>query len=86
MNKFVDDEFYSGLKNGTWFFLFNYFDEIPDILGAEDADKIIREYADAIYDFLHGLNACRGVVASRYFKRQDKLIGLVLDINQFNKI
>lgn len=68
VNKFVDEEFYSGLKNGTWFFLFDSFDEIPDILGAEDADKIIREYADAIYDFLHGLNACRGVVASRYFK------------------
>jgi hypothetical protein len=68
VNKFVDDEFYSGLENGSWFFLFDSFDEIPDVLGAEDADKIIREYADAIYDFLHGLNSCRGVVASRYFK------------------
>lgn len=68
VNKFVDDEFYSGLKNGTWLFLFDSFDEIPDILGAEDADKIIREYTFAIYDFLHGLNACRGIVASRHFK------------------
>lgn len=68
VDKFVDDEFYIGLENGSWFFLFDSFDEIPDILGAEDADKIIREYADAIYDFLHGLNACRGVVASRHFK------------------
>lgn len=68
VDKFVDDEFQVGLENGSWLFLFDSFDEIPDILGAEDADKIIREYANAIYDFLHGLNACRGVVASRHFK------------------
>ncbi len=68
VDKFIDDEFQQGLENGSWLFLFDSFDEIPEILGAEDADKIIREYADAIYDFLHGLNTCRGVVASRYFK------------------
>ncbi|MEW6241460.1 MAG: NACHT domain-containing protein [Chloroflexota bacterium] len=68
VDKFIDDEFQRGLENGSWLFLFDSFDEIPEILGAEDADNIIREYADAIYDFLHGLNACRGVVASRYFK------------------
>jgi predicted NACHT family NTPase len=68
IDKFLDDEFQLGLDNGSWFFLFDSFDEIPEILGAEDADAKIRDYAEAILDFLHGLNACQGVVASRYFK------------------
>jgi hypothetical protein len=68
VDKFIDDEFQTGLENGSWFFLFDSFDEIPEILGAEDADSKIREYAEAISDFLHGLNTCRGVVASRHFK------------------
>jgi hypothetical protein len=68
VDKFIDDEFQTGIKNGSWFFLFDSFDEIPEILSSADADSKIREYSEAIYDFLHGLNACRGVVASRYFK------------------
>ena len=68
VDKFLDDEFQTGLENGSWLFLFDSFDEIPEILGAEDADTKIKEYAEAISDFLQGLNACRGVVASRHFK------------------
>jgi hypothetical protein len=68
VDKFIDDEFQTGMTNGSWFFLFDSFDEIPEILSSADADSKIREYSEAIYDFLHGLNACRGVLASRYFK------------------
>ncbi len=68
VEEFLHDEFARGLEEGTWLFLFDSFDEIPDILSATTADTSIREYADAIDDFLRGFNACRGIVASRYFR------------------
>jgi hypothetical protein len=68
IDKFLDDEFDLGVKNGTWFFLFDSFDEIPEVLSSTEADTIIRSYGEAIYDFLHGLNQCRGIVASRQFR------------------
>ena len=33
-----------------------------------DADQVILQYADAIRDFLHGMNTCRGILASRQFR------------------
>ncbi len=65
---FVEDEFDLGLREGTWFFLFDSFDEIPEILSSTDADDKIRKYAAAIEDFLHGMNRCRGIIASRQFR------------------
>ncbi|HEX2994764.1 MAG TPA: NACHT domain-containing protein [Anaerolineales bacterium] len=65
---FLDDEFERGLQEGTWLFLFDSFDEIPDILSSTEADDVIREYAEAISSFLHGMNGCRGIVASREYK------------------
>lgn len=59
------DEFDWGLRTGTWLFLFDSFDEIPDILGSTETDTVVEEYADALFHFLHGMNQCRGVVASR---------------------
>lgn len=65
---FLAEEFKRGLEEGTWLFLFDSFDEIPDILSSTEADNIIREYAEAISDFLHRMNKCRGIVASREYK------------------
>ena len=64
----MEDEFEKGLREGTWIFLFDSFDEIPDVLSVREVDPIIIEYADAISDFLLGMNRCRGIVASRYFR------------------
>ncbi|MEO6081488.1 MAG: NACHT domain-containing protein [Umezawaea sp.] len=66
--RFLEDEFQSGLQEGTWLFLFDSFDEIPAILSATEADAVIASYADALHGFLHGMNRCRGVVASREFR------------------
>jgi len=41
---------------------------LPEVLSSTEADTIIRSYADAISDFLHGLNQCRGIIASRQFR------------------
>jgi hypothetical protein len=68
VEEFLNDEFARGLEEGTWLFLFDSFDEIPDILSATSAETSIRDYAQAIAAFLTSMNACRGVVASRYFR------------------
>lgn len=68
IDKFLDDEFKLGIENGTWFFLFDSFDELPEVLSSTEADIAIRSYGNAIDDFLHGMNRCRGIVASRQFR------------------
>ena len=67
IDKFLDEEFNLGLENGTWFFLFDSFDEIPEVLSSTEADATIRNYGNAIEDFLHGMNRCKGIVASRLY-------------------
>jgi hypothetical protein len=66
--EFVEDEFEDGLRKGYWFFLFDSFDEVPDILSSVETDTTIQAYAMAISDFLGGMNRCRGVLASRAFR------------------
>ncbi|WP_394614656.1 NACHT domain-containing protein [Lentzea sp. JNUCC 0626] len=66
--QFLEEEFDLGMREGGWLFLFDSFDEIPEILSATSANKAIEAYADAVHDFLHGMNNCRGVVASREFR------------------
>jgi hypothetical protein len=58
---------------GTWFFLFDSFDEIPAVLHAPTGSTIIREYAEAIRQFFEGMSNCRGVLASREFKGPNEL-------------
>jgi hypothetical protein len=55
-------------NRGIWFFLFDSFDEIPAVLHAPSGSKVIQEHAQAIRQFLSGMSACRGVLASREFK------------------
>ena len=70
---FIDDEFQSGMERGSWIFLFDSFDEIPEVLSSSEADKAVRDYANAIADFLGGFNSCRGIVASREFRGPQRL-------------
>jgi NACHT domain len=65
--KFLDEEFEAGIENGTWFFLFDSFDELPEVLSSTEADDKIKEYRQAIDDFLRGGKG-RGVVASRPYR------------------
>lgn len=68
VERFLEEEFDRGMRDGTWLFLFDSFDEIPEILSATSANRAIEAYADAVHAFLHAMNACRGVVASREFR------------------
>ncbi|MEU4691588.1 NACHT domain-containing protein [Actinoplanes sp. NPDC023714] len=66
--EFLDSGFDTGMREGTWFFLFDSFDEIPEVLSSTSNDGSVELYADALYDFLHSANTSRGVVASREFR------------------
>ena len=68
VDEFLSTEFAIGMEHGSWFFLFDSFDEIPEIISATEANEFIRLYSLAISDFLSGFNKCRGIVASREFR------------------
>jgi len=70
--EYFENEFENGLINGTWLFLFDSFDEIPEVLSSSEMDAVIRKYAYAIHGFLHGMNKCRAVIASRHFRSPGK--------------
>lgn len=55
-------------QRGTWFFLFDSFDEIPAVMHAAATDPAVALYGRAIQQFMDGLGECRGVLASREFK------------------
>jgi hypothetical protein len=67
LDKYLADEFHRGMEEGTWLFLLDSFDEIPEVLSATSARSTVRDYSNAIAAFLGGLNRCRAVVASRHF-------------------
>jgi len=60
-------------ERGIWFFLFDSFDEIPAVLHAPTGSAVIRNYSEAIRQFLEGMSSCRGILASREFKGPDAL-------------
>jgi hypothetical protein len=65
---FLDKELPEGIRQGTWLFLFDSFDELPEVLSSTDADETARLYSEAIGNFLSGFNRCRGIIASRQFR------------------
>ncbi|HEX3241299.1 MAG TPA: NACHT domain-containing protein [Solirubrobacterales bacterium] len=68
VDRFLEAEFESGKVDGSWFFLFDSFDEIPELLSSTDVDSAVQAYSDAISNFVHGISECRGVIASRHFR------------------
>jgi hypothetical protein len=53
---FLEESFEKGIREGSWLFLFDSFDEIPEILSSVEADLVINEYADAISKFALFIN------------------------------
>lgn len=70
---YVKDHWDDYRERGIWFFLFDSFDEIPEVLHAPTESTVIRKYAEAIRQFLEGMSSCRGVLASREFKGPNAL-------------
>ncbi|AVS67041.1 hypothetical protein C8245_16330 [Paracidovorax avenae] len=70
---FVRDNWARYRDDGTWFFLFDSFDEIPAVLHAEKGSAAATAYSQAIRHFLEGMGTCKGVLASREFKGPEAL-------------
>lgn len=68
VSNFLKDEFATGKAVGGWFFLFDSFDEIPEVLSSTEDDETVRAYSAAISSFIEGMHTCRGVIASRHFR------------------
>ncbi|MFF5076202.1 NACHT domain-containing protein [Actinoplanes sp. NPDC000266] len=69
VDEYLDEEFDAGVAKGTWYFLFDSFDEIPAVLAAGgEFETTVERYAAAIFGFLDEVAPCRAVVASRFFK------------------
>jgi len=73
VDKFLDSEFDNGVRDGSWLFLFDSFDEIPAVLSSIEADSTVEKYASAIQDFLDTMANCRGVLASREYRGPRRL-------------
>jgi uncharacterized protein (UPF0216 family) len=71
--RYLEQEFDQGMEQDRWLFLFDSFDEIPDVLSATEVDEVVQTYTDAIVDFLHGANECSGIIASREFRGPRRL-------------
>lgn len=70
---------------GGWFFLFDSFDEIPEVLHAANEDVQIDKFGKAIQQFMDGFGVCRGVMASREFKSPKALAWPRLKILPLNE-
>lgn len=66
--EFLREEFDRGLQEGTWCFLLDAFDEIPELLSSTEPDVAVVRYATAIEDFVSGMRRTRAVLASRAFR------------------
>lgn len=68
-NEFIDDYFKKMHENGRLFFLLDSFDEIPEILDADENSWIVDAFSDAFYTFLAGATESRGILSSRIFRK-----------------
>jgi hypothetical protein len=68
IEKLVNEQFDQLIDHRPWTFLFDSFDEIPEILSATNADDVVEDYRRAIYDFVYARPLSRGIIASRDFR------------------
>lgn len=70
---FVRENWEDYCDRGIWLFLFDSFDEIPAVLHSEAGSNVVRQYSQAIRQFLEGMGECKGILASREFKGPEAL-------------
>lgn len=70
---FVKENWDDYCHRGLWLFLFDSFDEIPAVLHSATGSKIIKNYSQALRQFLEGMGECKGILASREFKGPEAL-------------
>ncbi|WP_426087071.1 NACHT domain-containing protein [Janthinobacterium sp. PSPC1-1] len=70
---YVRENWVKNKDEGIWLFLFDSFDEIPEVLHAATGSAAVKKYSEAIREFLEGMGGCRGVLASREYKGPESL-------------
>jgi len=80
IHEFIDVSFERMLEQGTFFFLFDSFDEIPAVMDAQEEEKVVRQYAEALNRFLHSPHGCRGLISSRPYRAPKIFVGQRMDI------
>jgi len=75
IHEFLDKNFEQMLTNGAFFFLFDSFDEIPAVMDAQEEQKVVHQYAEALDRFLHSQHQCRGLVSSRPYRAPKIFMG-----------
>lgn len=80
VHEFLDKYFKKMLDEGSLFFLFDSFDEIPAVIDAEEENEVVRKYAKGLDDFLHSQHQCRGLVSSRPYRAPKTFIGQKMTI------
>lgn len=69
MAKFVARHFDRLREHGYLFFIFDSFDEIPQLLDVDGETWLIDALSDLLYRFIVSGQQSRGVLASRFFRR-----------------
>lgn len=67
--EFVDEYFRKLWRAGRLFFIFDSFDEMSELLDADEDSEVINALSDVISRFLRTHPLSRGVLASRVFRR-----------------
>jgi TIR domain/NACHT domain len=69
MTKFVAQHFDRLREHGHLFFIFDSFDEIPQLLDVDGETWLIESLSDLLYRFIASGQQSRGILASRFFRR-----------------
>lgn len=67
--EFVDQYFRTLWRHGRLFFVFDSFDEIPELLDVNEESWLINALSDVLSRFISSQRGSRGVLASRMFRR-----------------
>ena len=85
--EFINEYFEDLYKGGRFFFILDSFDEIPEVLNEPANSPVINELSKVIFKGLGTGNGCRGVLASREFRRPTESFGgkITLYIQPFSE-
>lgn len=85
--EFVDKYFRELWRNGRLFFIFDSFDEIPELLDANEESWLINSLSDVLSRFISSNLQSRGILASRVFRRptQAFLAQIILEIRPLSE-
>jgi DNA polymerase III delta prime subunit len=85
--EFVDKYFRKLWQHGRLFFLFDSFDEIPELLDSNEESWLIESLSNVISRFINSNHLSRGILASRVYRRptQSFLAGKILDIRPMSE-